>query len=356
MKPIGAKRAISGPPAANMATWPINTPRATSRTGRSAAANPDPGIRPLTTTIRDGSTVLGRRKNHTRAAQVGGTIKEKISQAELTPLVYCVSKESLAARRIGMKGIRYNRRMSQFKNMKFVVTGGSSGIGLAIARHLSDRGAELCLAGRRQEALDAAVSSIGGNAWAVQCDVGDEHQVDALAKAVAQRWSSLDGLVNNAGIAPMADLEATEPEVWDLCFRINTRGPYLLIRALLGLLRQAEAPAIVNISSTLAEKAIPGMAAYNSAKAALNQMTRSIALELAPKIRANAIMPAVVDTPIHSGRGMSEADVHGMGSFHPLKRIGRPEDIAELTAFLLSDAASWMTGAIIPVDGGMMAG
>jgi len=245
--------------------------------------------------------------------------------------------------------------MNQFKDKHYVVTGGSSGIGLAIARSLSVQGAEVCIVGRRQEALDAAVAALGGGLLSVQCDVGDEHQVEALAEAVGDRWSGLDGLVNNAGVAPMADLEATDPETWDECFRINTRGPFLVTRALLGLLRVAETPAIVNISSTLAEKAIPGMVAYNSAKAALNQMTRSIALELAPKIRVNAIMPAVVDTPIHSSRGMSSAEVQGMGGIHPLKRVGQPEDIAEMTVFLLSDAASWMTGAIIPVDGGMMA-
>lgn len=245
--------------------------------------------------------------------------------------------------------------MNQFKSKRYVVTGGSSGIGLAIVRSLIEQGAEVCIAGRRQEALDEAVAALGGRLWSVKCDVADEHQVEGLAKAVGDRWSGLDGLVNNAGVAPMADLEGTDPETWDECFRINARGPYLVTRTLLNLLRAAEKPAIVNISSTLAEKAIPGMVAYNSAKAALNQMTRSIALELAPKIRVNAIMPAVVDTPIHASRGMSSAEVKGMGGIHPMNRVGQPEDIAEMTVFLLSDAASWMTGAIIPVDGGMMA-
>jgi NAD(P)-dependent dehydrogenase (short-subunit alcohol dehydrogenase family) len=98
------------------------------------------------------------------------------------------------------------------------------------------------------------------------------------------------------------------------------------------------------------------MAAYNASKAALNQLTKSLALEWAPTVRVNAIMPAVVDTPIHSLRGMSAEQVQAMGDMHPLKRVGQPEDVAEMIAFLLSGAASWMTGAIIPVDGGMLAG
>ena len=246
--------------------------------------------------------------------------------------------------------------MDYFKDKNCVVTGGSSGIGLAIARILSERGAEVCIVGRGRDALDEAVSSIGGRTWSFRCDVGDEGHVDQLVEALGRRWSSLDALVNNAGVAPMADLENTEPETWDQCFRVNVRGPYLMTRTLLGLLRASGNAAVVNISSTLAEKAIPGMVAYNSAKAALNQMTKSIALELAPAVRVNAIMPAVVDTPIHATRGMSAAQVKGMGRIHPMRRVGRPEDVAEMAVFLLSDAASWMTGAIVPVDGGMMAG
>ena len=111
---------------------------------------------------------------------------------------------------------------------------------------------------------------------------------------------------------------------------------------------------MVNISSSLADRAIPGMMAYNASKAALNHMTRCLALEWAPTVRVNAIMPAVVDTPIHDGRGMSHEDVVGMGAMHPLGRIGQPRDISSMVLYLLSDASSWMTGAIIPIDGGIL--
>jgi NAD(P)-dependent dehydrogenase (short-subunit alcohol dehydrogenase family) len=97
------------------------------------------------------------------------------------------------------------------------------------------------------------------------------------------------------------------------------------------------------------------MAAYNASKAALNQLTRSLALEWAPKVRVNAVLPAVVDTPIHGSRGMDEMQVKQMARIHPLRRIGQPADIASLIVYLLSDAASWMTGALLPVDGGMTA-
>ncbi len=245
--------------------------------------------------------------------------------------------------------------MSGPRGRRVVITGGSSGIGLAVAERIVAEGGEVCLVARGADGLAVAREKLGARAWSVTGDVAAEGPVAEVAAAVAARWGALDGLVNNAGMALMATLEATDPHAWDRCFAVNVRGPYLLVRALLPLLRAGTKPAIVNISSTLAEKAIPGMAAYNSAKAALNQLTRSLALELAPTIRVNAVMPGVVDTPIHATRKLTRDQVLGMGRLHPLGRVGQPADVAAVVAFLLSDAAAWMTGAVLPVDGGMLA-
>jgi len=245
--------------------------------------------------------------------------------------------------------------MLEVRNRRVIVTGASSGIGLDAARLLNEAGAEVCLVARRSDLLAEIASDLGERAWFHTCDVSDPEQIDALAAAVEDRWSAADGLVNNAGIAPMASLDETDLETWDTVFAVNVRGPFLLIKALGPLLKAGENPAVVNISSSLADRAIPGMMAYNASKAALNHMTRCLALEWAPTVRVNAIMPAVVDTPIHGGRGMSSEDVAGMGAMHPLGRIGQPRDISSMVLYLLADESSWMTGAIIPVDGGVLA-
>jgi NAD(P)-dependent dehydrogenase (short-subunit alcohol dehydrogenase family) len=245
--------------------------------------------------------------------------------------------------------------MAELKDGNFVVTGGGRGIGLETARRLLSAGGRVCLVGRRQEPLEAAAAGLGEGAWAAPCDVSSPADVEGLAASVRERWGRLEGLVNCAGIAPMASLDDTDPEIWDRAFAINVRGPYLLCRALGGALREGRSPAVVNVSSTLAEKPIPGMAAYNASKAALNQLTRSLALEWAPAVRVNAVMPGVVDTPIHADRGLSAEQVRSMARIHPMGRIGRPGDVASLVLFLLSDESSWITGAVVPIDGGMMA-
>jgi len=238
---------------------------------------------------------------------------------------------------------------------RVVVTGGSSGIGLATARALLDRGARVCVVARDPERLGSAVDALGDSAWGHAADVSDPYEIDDLAAAVASRWGALDGLVNNAGLATMATLLETDAETWDRTFAVNVRGPFLLLRALHAQLAAGTSAAVVNVSSTLAEKAIPGMAAYNASKAALNQLTRSVAVEWAPGIRVNGVMPAVIDTPIHESRGMSRDDVEAMGALHPMGRVGTAEDVAATIVHLLSDASAWLTGVIVPVDGGMMA-
>ena len=246
--------------------------------------------------------------------------------------------------------------MLELRGRRVVISGASSGIGLETARMLASKGAEVCLTARRAGPLAAAAKEIGDGAWAWPCDVADPESVVALAAETKTRWGAVDGLVNNAGFAPMARLDETPNDVWDETFAINVRGPFLLCRELGPMLKEGESPAVVNVSSTLAERAIQGMAAYNASKAALNQLTRSLALEWAPQVRVNAVMPAVVETPIHATRGMSSEQVEAMGEMHPMRRVGQPEDVAAMISFLLSDASSWMTGAVIPVDGGMLAG
>ncbi len=246
--------------------------------------------------------------------------------------------------------------MLDLRGRRVVISGASSGIGFETARTLAVSGAEVCLIARRAEPLAAAAREIGNDTWWQPCDVADPDSVAALASEATSRWGAVDGLVNSAGIAPMARLDQTANDVWDETFAINVRGPFLLCRELGDLLHAGNSPSVVNVSSTLAERAIPGMAAYNASKAALNQLTRSLALEWAPTVRVNAVMPAVVDTPIHALRGMSAEQVHGMDGLHPLGRIGQPDDVASLIVFLLSEASSWMTGTVIPIDGGVMAG
>jgi len=257
--------------------------------------------------------------------------------------------------------------LTDLRGKRVIISGASSGIGLETARILVRGGAEVGLVARKAEPLAAAVEELGDAAWARTGNVADPDSVRGLAQEAAKRWGAVDGLVNSAGIAPMATLDGTETELWDETFAVNVRGPFLLCRELgempfllcreLGeILHEGEGPAVVNVSSTLAVKAIPGMAAYNASKAAVNQLTRSLALEWAPRVRVNAVMPAVVDTPIHALRGMTSEQVQEMGGLHPLGRVGRPTDVAAMIAFLLSDEASWITGSIIPVDGGMLAG
>jgi NAD(P)-dependent dehydrogenase (short-subunit alcohol dehydrogenase family) len=246
--------------------------------------------------------------------------------------------------------------MLELRGKRVVISGASSGIGMETARLMASGGAEVCLTARREDLLETLADEIGGGAWSCSCDVADPGSAAQLAVEVESRWGAIDGLVNNAGVAPMARLDETSTELWDQTFAINVRGPFVLCRELGPLLHKGELPAVVNVSSNLAERAIAGMAAYNASKAALNQLTRSLALEWAPEVRVNAIMPGVVDTPIHELRGLTPDQVQSMSEFHPMKRVGKPEDIASMIVYLLSEASSWITGTIIPVDGGVMAG
>ena len=241
----------------------------------------------------------------------------------------------------------------------FLVTGGSSGIGLAIARALIDEGAHVHLVARGPEALERVQKDLGKRAWVYPCDIVDDAARKAMVDQVAKNCGGqLDGLVVNAakyGFKPILEVEPAELEAY---FRTNTFSTLYLVRETLALLQAGSGKAVLFISSTLSTRPVPGTAAYAASKAAMNSLARSLTLELSGLgIRVNSILPGVVDTPIHEPQ--TEADparadkMASLAPIHPIGRVGRPEDVAAGAVYLLSDKASWVTGSEYFLDGGV---
>jgi NAD(P)-dependent dehydrogenase (short-subunit alcohol dehydrogenase family) len=235
-----------------------------------------------------------------------------------------------------------------------IVTGGSRGIGLGIARRFVDEGARVCITARDPDGLAEAVAFLGGaeHALAVPGRADDaDHRADAVNR-VTETFGPLDLLVNNAGINPVYG------PLLDLDLGAARKILEVNVVAALGWVQQACASglterggAIVNVSSVSALRPSPGISFYGVSKAALAHLTASLAVELAPTVRVNAVAPAVVKTrfaaPLYEGR---EEEV---AARYPLGRLGVPQDVADAVAFLASDDAAWITGQMLVVDGGV---
>lgn len=243
-----------------------------------------------------------------------------------------------------------------------IVTGAASGIGLAIAQSFAAAGASIVLADV-DPAVEAVAGQIGRGALSVQTDVSSAESVRELIAKTEQQFGGLHVMCNNAGMgAGGTPLDATPDDLFDRLVAVNLRGVFLGMKHAIPALIRSGGGSIINVSSATALVGMPGQAAYSATKAGVLALTKSAAVEYGPRgIRVNALCPGVVETPMWQGvrRQVAEAtgsdDIDRMTiSRHPLGRLGRPEDLASAALFLASESSSFITGAVLPVDGGMV--
>lgn len=238
-----------------------------------------------------------------------------------------------------------------------VVTGGSSGIGLATARRLITEGADVVITGRNKEALDSAVTELGERAYGIRGDVSKLDELDRLYEQIREQFGRVDVLFANAGIAPLAPFDAVTEEQFDNLFNVNVRGLFFTVQKALSLL--SDGASVILNASVVAQSGLPNTSVYSATKAAVRSLGRTLAAELAPRgIRVNVVSPGLIETPFWGKVGLSQDSVEAFGAQvvqqTPLGRAGKPEEIAATAAFLASDDSSFFTGADLVADGGMI--
>jgi NAD(P)-dependent dehydrogenase (short-subunit alcohol dehydrogenase family) len=243
---------------------------------------------------------------------------------------------------------------ARFRGSVALVTGASRGIGLAVAKRLVAEGARVCITARKAEGLQDAVAQLGPDvAIAVPGNAADCEHAAAAVRAVVERFGRLDVLVNNAGVSPIyGPLLETSTAAARKMTDLNVFAPLAFVAAAYDAWLGEHGGAVVNVASATGQRPAQGIGWYGITKAGLVQLTAQLAHELAPKVRVNAVAPAIVRTrfarPLFEGK---EAEVT---STYPLGRLGEPDDVAAAIAFLASPEASWITGQTLTLDGGLL--
>lgn len=254
--------------------------------------------------------------------------------------------------------------LRRFEGRTAVITGGATGVGFAAARRFAEEGASVVISGRRADVLEEAAASLraeGHRALPVVADVADETQVRRLMEEAAKQFGRIDVLVNNAATFTPGTFMDTDYAEWRKVFDVIVNGAYFCTKeAARRMIAQGGGGQIVNVSSINSTRALDESSHYNAAKGALDQITRNTALELIDKgIRVNAVALGFIDTPMSVVDGVKEhetdwfKDIYVARKKIPQRRSGQPEEAAAAIAFLASDDASYMCGAVIPVDGGL---
>jgi NAD(P)-dependent dehydrogenase (short-subunit alcohol dehydrogenase family) len=245
--------------------------------------------------------------------------------------------------------------MGRYTDKTILITGGTTGIGLATAKHFLAEDARVMVTGRTQATIESAQAELGENAIAVYSDASSLADIDALAEKVKQVYGKLDVLFVNAGLGRFLPFETTTEAAFDEMLDLNAKGPFFAVQKLVPLMPPGSA--VVLTTSIANVKGIPMISAYGAAKAALRSLTRTFAAELLPRgIRVNSVSPGPIATSIGLKAGIPKEAIDQffaqMQEGNPMKRLGQPEEVAKAVAFLAFDA-TYTTGAELPVDGGV---
>lgn len=246
--------------------------------------------------------------------------------------------------------------MTQFTQKTVLVTGGNSGIGLATAVAFAQQGARLVITGRDEATLAQAQQQLGADAIALQSETGDVNAAKALAAQLSEQGVRLDAVFINAGVAKFAPLEVVDEDLWDQTFNVNVKGAYFTIQALLPLLN--EDAAIILNGSINAHIGMPNSSVYAASKAALISFAKTLSAELVGRgIRVNVVSPGPVSTPLYGKLGVPAEQLNELASQIqaqvPVKRFGKPEEVASAVVYLASPNAAFVVGTELIIDGGM---
>ena len=252
--------------------------------------------------------------------------------------------------------------MQNLKNKVALITGARQGMGKSDAIALAKQGVKVVVTDINQADCQKVVDEIknsGGEAIALRLDVSDKSEVDSVVAKIVKKFGQLDILINNAGICQFKPFLELSEKDWDRTIDINLKGEFLCAQAAARIMKEQKGGTIVNIASVAMGQqgvGIPNIAHYCASKGGIAAMTEALAVELAPfNIRVNAIAPGMIETPMIDVVKSDPKTLEAMLQRVPLKRVGRPEEVSELVVFLASDSSSYITGAVVVIDGGWLA-